>query len=154
MDRRVFNRLGFGVFSGLFAATSARADEPTKNRAVFQVSSEDRRLQAMALGNVHNYAAHYKAKGEPFAVEIVAFGPGFSMLRDEMSMVKGNVENLAKDLGPALTISACQNTRKAVAENEGKKPEDIPLLPGVKETPSGVVRLAELQNQGWAYIRP
>ena len=119
-----------------------------------QVNSDDRRVQAGALGNAHNYATYYKAKGEPFAIEIVVFGPGFSMVRADMSMMKGDLETLQNDLGASLAFAACHNTRSALAASESKKPDDIPLLPGVQETPSGVVRLAELQEQGWAYIRP
>ena len=69
-------------------------------------------------------------------------------------MMKGEVETLQKELGTALVVSACQNTRKAIAESMGKAPADIPLLPGVTETPSGIVRVAELQEQGWSYARP
>ena len=153
MDRRFFGRAGLGIVAAV-AASSARAAEPKPHRVVFQISVEDRRTQGLVLGNAHNYAAYYKANGEPVEIEIVAFGPGYSLVRGDMSMMKGELENLQHDLGASLTVMACQNTRRGIAESEGKKPADIPLLPGVKETPSGVVRLAELQEQGWAYIRP
>ena len=154
LDRRSFGRgAGLSAFAGLFA-TAAVADEAPKHRAAFQISTEDRKAQALLLGNVRNYVAHYRAQGAACAVEIVAFGPGFSMLRGDISMMKGELEALQKDLGATLTVSACHNTRAGIAESEGRQPADIPLLPGVAETPSGVVRLAELQGQGWAYIRP
>ena len=165
LDRRSLGRAGAGGFAtllaGLFTTTGSSAEsqgavegKPAGHRAAFQVSSDDRKVQMLVLGNVHNYAAFYKARGEPVAVEIVAFGPGFSMLRGDISMMKGDLETLQKDLGASLTVSACHNTRASIAESEGRKPEDIPLLPGVTETPSGVVRLAELQGQGFAYLRP
>lgn len=157
LDRRSFGHAGLGMFAGLFAtgAEAASNEAPSAaHRAVFQVSTDDRRTQALILGNAHNYAKFYKPKGEPFALEIVAFGPGFSMLRADLSMMKGELANLQEELGSALAVSACDNTRHALAESEGRKPDDIPLLPGIKNTPSGVVRLAELQNQGWAYLRP
>lgn len=153
MDRRVFSRAGMGIFAALFASP-ARAAANKPHRVAIQINSEDRKTQAVALGNAHNYAAYYKAKGEPFEIEIVTFGLGYSMVRADMSMMKGELEGLQKELGSSLRVVACQNTRRALADSEGKKPEDIPLLPGVKETPSGVVRLAELQEQDWAYIRP
>ncbi len=154
LDRRSLGRgAGLGAFAGLFA-TAAAADEAPSHRAAFQISVEDRKTQALLLGNARNYAAHYRAQGAACAVEIVAFGPGFSMLRADISMMKGELEALQKDLGTSLTVSACHNTRAAIAESEGRQPSDIPLLPGVSETPSGVVRLAELQGRGWAYLRP
>ena len=156
MDRRFFNRLGLGVVAtaGAVAARAAQADGKTGHRIVVQVSSGDRQTQQLALGNAGNYAAHYKAKGEPFAIEIVAFGPGYQMVRGDMSMMKGDVAALQEKLGAALVISACQNTRRGIAASEGKQPADIPQLAGVTDTPSGIVRVAELQEQGWSYVRP
>ena len=154
MDRRSLGLGGLGAIAAGAMSIAAKAADVKTHRVVFQVSSEDRREQALVLGNVHNYAAHYKAKGEPSSIEIVAFGPGFSLVRGDISMMKGEVETLQKDLGSSLVIRACQNTRRAIAASMGKQASDIPLLPGVEETPSGVVRVAELQEQGWAYLRP
>ncbi len=164
LDRRSFGRAGAGGLASLAAglvATAAAAEGDTggkarawAHRAAFPVSSDDRKTQMLVLGNVRNYVAFYKAKDEPCQIEIVAFGPGFSMLRGDISMMKGEIETLQKDLGASLTVSACRNTRTAIAESENRHPDDIPLLPGVTETPSGVVRLAELQGQGYAYLRP
>lgn len=153
MDRRLFARAGFGLFVAIFASP-AKAESSKAHRVAIQIDSEDRRTQMLALGNAHNYAAYYKAKSEPFKIEIVVFGPGYSMVRADMSMMKGELDNLQKELGASLTVAACLNTRRALAESEGMKPDDIPLLPGVTNTPSGVVRVAELQEQGWSYIRP
>ncbi len=157
MDRRLFGRAGLGIFAlaaSTTKASTANAADAKPHKVAFQISSDDRHVQALVLGNAHNYAAYYKDKGEPYSIEIVAFGPGFGMVRGDISMMKGDVENLQQDLGGSLTILACDNTRAAIADSMGKHPEDIPILPGVKTTPSGVVRLAEAQEQGWAYIRP
>ena len=163
MDRRLFNRMGLGLLTvmGALTARPAAADESKgagdgkkAHRVVVQVSSGDRQVQQLALGNSANYAAYYKAKGEPFAIEIVAFGPGYQMVRADMSMMKGEIANLQEKLGTSLVISACQNTRRGIAESEGKKAGDIPQLGGVTDTPSGIVRVAELQEQGWSYVRP
>jgi intracellular sulfur oxidation DsrE/DsrF family protein len=32
--------------------------------------------------------------------------------------------------------------------------KDIPLIPQAKVTKSGVVRIMELQERGWSYLRP
>ena len=160
MNRRAFSLTS--VLAGLFAGTGGLAQAaykpddtaPGKHRLVIQVSTDDRKVQAMALGNAGNYAAHYKAKNEPFAIEVVAFGGGYAMLRGDISMVKGNVEALQRALGDTITFSACQNSRRGIAESEGKTPDQIPPLPGVRDTPAGIVRVAELQEQGWSYARP
>ena len=41
-----------------------------------------------------------------------------------------------------------------MARNEGKKPSEIPLVPGAKIVPAGVVELIELNEQGWTIVRP
>lgn len=167
MDRRIFNRAGLlAGFSALFA-DAARAqtnkgkgnDEGKSNdkgthRVAIQIDSSERKAQEQALGNAHNYAAHYKAKGAPFQIEVVVFGPGYGMVRDDISMVAGNIEALQKDLGDRIAFSACQNTRAAIAASTGQTPDKVPQMKSVKDTPSGVVRLAELQEQGWSYLRP
>jgi intracellular sulfur oxidation DsrE/DsrF family protein len=158
MDRRLFNSAGFGFFAGLgtLIATSANAagDGKTGHKVVVQVSAGEPQIQALALGNAGNYAAYYKAKGEPFKIEIVAFGPGYQMVRADVSPVKDEIAKLQAKLGDALVISGCQNSRRGIAAREGKTPEDIVQLPGVIDTPSGIVRVAELQEQGWSYVRP
>ena len=121
MNRRTLGRAGLVAVAAI-AADSVSAADAKSHRVAFEVSSEDRHTQALALGNAHNYAAHYKAKGEPFQIEIVAFGPGYAMVRVDMSIMKGDLETLQKDLGENLVVSACQNTRKAIAESMGISP--------------------------------
>jgi intracellular sulfur oxidation DsrE/DsrF family protein len=50
-----------------------------------------------------------------------------------------------------ITFSACGNTMKKVAKKSGNMPV---LLEGVTEVPAGVARIMELQEQGYAYVRP
>ena len=156
MDRRDFTR--FGLTGGLVVAgagAAAAADGGgTAHRVAIQVSADDHRTQELALGNARNYAEHYKAMGAPYRIEIVAFGPGYNMLRDDISMVKGNIEALKAALGDSIAFSACQNSRAAIAASLGKQPDSVPQVKEATSTPSGIVRLAELQEQGWAYIRP
>ncbi len=35
-----------------------------------------------------------------------------------------------------------------------KKKKAIPLIPEAKRVTAGVVRLMELQEQGWSYVKP
>lgn len=156
MNRRVFARIGLGLAAGAAASTQAAtaATEGKTHRVAIQVSSEDHKTQELALGNAHNYATYYQGRNEAFQIEIVAFGPGYNMMRSDISMVAGTIEALKKALGDHVAFSACQNTRAAIAASMGQTPDQVPQLAGVASTPSGIVRLAELQEQGWAYIRP
>jgi len=50
-----------------------------------------------------------------------------------------------------LSFSACGNTHRKMSEKAGA---EIALMSEAVITPSGVVRLIELQEQGYAYVRP
>jgi hypothetical protein len=52
---------------------------------------------------------------------------------------------------PEVRLSACNNTLQGMEAAERKK---IELMPEATIVPSGVVRLMELQEQGWSYVRP
>ena len=160
MDRRHFGRAGLlASLAGLFTTRASAQEtkptaEPIEHRLVIKVSTDDHKVQALALGNAANYGKFYRDQNEPFDVEIVAFGPGFAMMHADVSQVKSNIEHLQQNLGATLTLSACQNSRRMTAETEGKTIDQIPQLPGVKDTPAGIVRVAALQEQGWSYVRP
>jgi hypothetical protein len=72
------------------------------------------------------------------------------MLRADTSPVKDRISPMALE-NPNLKFIACGVTQSKAAKAEGKP---IPLISEAKLMPSGVVRLMELQKQGYAYIRP
>jgi intracellular sulfur oxidation DsrE/DsrF family protein len=99
---------------------------------------------------VANTAQHYREIGQKVEIEVVAFGPGLHMLRDDTSPVKARIQSMS-DTMPELTFSACGNTRENMTKVEAK---EIPLISQAKLTKSGVVRIMELQERGWSYLRP
>lgn len=130
---------------------TAKAKPKVKvHKIAIQVAENNPALMNLALNNARNIITHYKKRGEKVQVEIVTFGPGLHMLRDDTSPVKQRVATMALE-SPELTFAACANTRGNMETQEKK---DVKLLSEAKITPSGVVRLAELQSQGYAYIRP
>lgn len=145
-------RLILGLLLAILAALpiAASSAAPKAHRMAVQIDTGDAAVMNLALGNIGNAADFYAKQGETFAVEIVAYGPGLAMLRDDISPVKDRLAALRTKV-PGLVLSACHNTIAAVELNEGKK---VVLVPGAAEVPSGVVRLMELQEQGWSYIRP
>ena len=72
------------------------------------------------------------------------------MLRDDTSPVKGRIKALSESQ-PSISFEACGNTRENMGRAEGK---DIPLISEAKVVKSGVVRVMELQEQGWTYVKP
>jgi intracellular sulfur oxidation DsrE/DsrF family protein len=134
--------------------TKSKATKTAKSEKVhkiaIQVAENNPQLMNLALNNAANIIAHYKKLGEKAVVEIVTFGPGLTMLRSDTSPVKARIETMALE-NPEITFAACANTQANAGKQEGK---DVPIMSEAKITPSGVVRLAELQSQGYAYIRP
>ncbi len=120
------------------------------HRLVLHVDQNDAAVMTMALGNAANAAAHYAREGESIALELVAYGPGLHMLRADTSPVKERLAAIHASL-PHMTFSACNNTKAAMEKAEGK---EIVLLPEARLVPAGIVRLMELQEQGWSYVRP
>lgn len=120
------------------------------HKIAIQVAENNPQLMNLALNNASNIIAHYKKAGEKVIVEIVTFGPGLTMLRDDTSPVKARIQTMSLE-NPELTFAACANTQANVSKQEAK---EVPIMSEAKITPSGVVRLAELQSQGYAYIRP
>ena len=51
----------------------------------------------------------------------------------------------------AVVYTACGNTIAGMEKAEGK---EIKLVEDVTIAEAGVVRLIELQEQGWSYVRP
>ncbi|WP_309144851.1 MULTISPECIES: DsrE family protein [unclassified Bradyrhizobium] len=120
------------------------------HRLVVQVDVNDPAIMNLALNNVSNTVQHYSEIGQKVEVELVAFGPGLHMLRDDTSPVKARIKSMSETM-PEVAFSACGNTKENMAKTEAK---DIPLISQAKVTKSGVVRLMELQEQGWSYLRP
>lgn len=127
---------------------NARAQLP--HRLVIHVDVNDPAVMNLALNNVSNVAQHYSDLNQKVEIEVVAYGPGLHMLREDTSPVKGRIAAMSETT-PEVTFSACGNTRENMTKNEGK---EIPLISQAKVTKSGVVRLMELQEQGWSYLRP
>ena len=103
----------------------------------------------LALNNVENVRKYYDAKGEKVLIEVVAYGPGLKMYTAN-SPVKSRIESMSIGMDN-LTFPACGNTHKKMSKKAGKK---ITLLEEAKIVPSGVIRLLELLEQGYSYLRP
>ncbi len=131
------------------AATSAGAEGAAHKLAV-HVDQNDPAVMNMALNNVANVVEYYKDKGDTVTVEVVAYGPGLTMLVDGESPVADRVAKMSLEVD-GLTFAACGNT---LAGMEKKAGHEIPLMSEATVVPSGVVRLMELQEDGYAYVRP
>jgi intracellular sulfur oxidation DsrE/DsrF family protein len=154
MNRRLFNRSGLiALVAAPALAAAAEAPAPTRpHRVVIHVGGESASEMNTALSNILNFDEYYKTLGKFVAIELVANGPGYAMLRQDVSPVKARLAEVHQQL-PSVVFSACQNSRAAAAKREGKTVEQIVQVPEATDVPAGIVRLSELQEQGWSYVR-
>jgi intracellular sulfur oxidation DsrE/DsrF family protein len=117
---------------------------------ILQVNTNEPAMMNLALNNATNVEQYYKNLGEKVEIEVVTFGPGLHMLRDDTSPVKDRIKAIA-DKTPSISFKACGNTQDNMHKAENK---DIPLVAQATLVKSGVVRVMELQEQGWTYVRP
>lgn len=133
------------ITANAYAADAAKDDFGPKHKLVIQVSTDDERTQKIAINNAVNVQKDYGI--DNVAIEIVAYGPGLSILTPKSKQAK-RIESLAQQ---NITFSACNNTMKGIKKKTGKMPV---LIKGVQVVPAGVSRIMELQEKGYAYVRP
>jgi len=147
MDRRAILSL-LGAAGGLFAAAaSSRAEtaRPDKAKVVYHLCDLDK--VGFVLGNIRN---HFDGMGGPDKVTIalVVHGPALKAFH-AASANRDHARRLGEFSKAGLELGACGNTMRAqnVTLND--------LLPGfMRDDRGGVVRIAELQSQGYAYLKP
>lgn len=130
-------------------ATGAMAEGKVHQVAV-HVNENDPKVMNMALNNVQNLVKYYESQGDSVEVELVAYGPGLNMYVPGKSPVADRIATMSLEI-ENLSFSACGNTHRKMSEKAGA---EIALLEEATIVPSGVVRLVELQQQGYAYVRP
>src|SRR5580692_4372455 len=132
-------------------APAAFAEGKT-HHIVVHVDQNDPQVMNMALNNVTNVIEYYRGKNEEINVEVVAYGPGLHMLRADTSPVQDRIKHLKDMAFPGkIQFSACNVTKQNMEKAEGHA---ISILPDATIVPSGVIRLMELQEQGWSYVKP
>jgi intracellular sulfur oxidation DsrE/DsrF family protein len=154
MKRRFLSRSAGGVLlaAAVARASGARAQVAHPHRIAVHVGGADPVMMNIALNNITAAAEYYAGKNEAVAIELVANGPGYTMLRADTSPVKAHIAEVHARF-PFVVFSACQRSRSAAAKAEGKTAQEIPEVPEATDVLAGIVRLSELQEQGWSYIR-
>ena len=114
------------------------------HHVVMHLNSGEEKVQKGTLNNIKNL---YEALGaERVNVELVAHGAGLSLFAKQDTKLAEELARLKTSYGVSYT--ACSNTMKA----QGLTRAD--LIEQVDRTMPAMVRLMELQEQGWAYIKP
>jgi intracellular sulfur oxidation DsrE/DsrF family protein len=133
------------IFSTAFAVRRAEAATPDAAKVVYHLADLDK--VDFVLGNIRN---HFGGMGGPDKVTIalVVHGPALKAFHSAEATpdMSKRTDELAKT---GLQLNACINTMRA------QNVTLTDLLPGfIVADKGGVVRLAELQGQGYAYLRP
>jgi intracellular sulfur oxidation DsrE/DsrF family protein len=114
------------------------------HRVALHLNSDDERIQKGALNNIKNLYEEYGP--DRLKVELVTNGPGLKLFIRKDTKFAEELAQLKKAYGVQYT--ACSNTMK------GMKVTREDLVETVDRTVPAIVRLIELQEQGWAYIKP
>jgi uncharacterized protein len=139
------------VAATAFASVGLAGDRKPHHIAI-QIDQNDPQVMNLVLNNATNVVEYYRGKNEEVDVDIVAYGPGLHMLRADTSPVRDRIKQLKDTAFPGkVQFSACNNTKQGMEKSEGHA---ISIVPDATIVPSGVVRLMELQEQGWSYVRP
>jgi len=149
MNRRNILWSTVSALGAAFAASRAKAATEaapsTKLKVVYHLADADK--VNFVLGNIQN---HIDGVGGPdhVTLALVIHGPALKAFHSAQANpdVSKRIGDFSKD---GVELAACGNTMKA--QNITLKD----LLPGfVSAEKGGVVRLAELQSQGYLYLRP
>jgi intracellular sulfur oxidation DsrE/DsrF family protein len=141
-SRRSFLVLaGAGLAAAAVPMIGLAQTDAARNRALFQVTDDDPARWNLILNNVR--AIREGVGSEGIEIEIVAYGPGIQMLKDDSSVK----QRLAEAMKAGAKVNACQNTMNSM------KLSPADMLPEIGYVPSGVVEVMRKQQQGWAYIR-
>ena len=130
-------------------AIAGQADDGTKRLAI-QISDNDPATFNKALNVATNFARGMSESGDFYEIEIVTFNAGLHMLRADTSPVLDRIQSISESI-PEVTFSACGNTIAGMTRKEGAAP---PITEHAGVVTAGVVRLMELDDEGYFIIRP
>jgi len=161
---RPFAAVCFLLLAGGSAAetgTGASAPATRIAKVVYHADFGDPRRFSALLTSIRNMVATYEAELREYDVRVVFIASGIRFVTEDKLLKTPFAEDEAlrkrrRDLLERLIslrdvygvkLELCGITREQARLPESK------LIAGVTVVPSGVVRLAELQQQGFAYIK-
>jgi intracellular sulfur oxidation DsrE/DsrF family protein len=135
------------VLAGAAVASHLKA-QPRKHQVVYHLSEAGVDKARFVLGNVQNTITGVGGSSHIEAIELVVHGPALK------TFVTASIDPqlkamLAELQGQGVVFGACGNTMKAFSLTL----EQLP--PGAHHLPQGgVVRIMELVEEGYVYLRP
>jgi len=127
----------------MLAVPAGAADPASKPmRIVMQISENQPAIWNLALNNIRNSQKDLGVKN--IEVEVVAYGPGLAMLRDDATVAN----RVQEAMTAGVRFVACRNTM------ENQKITEAQMLPGISYAQAGVIQIVKRQMEGYAYLRP
>lgn len=147
MKTMILAALGSLMVLYVTAASAEESEKPfAEAHIVLQLADGDAESQARVLSVANNLIKHYG--GPDFVdIEIVAYGPGLSLLFPG----NDNAERISSLLANGVRFVGCLNTVETIERQTGKRPE---LIPETIPVQTGVAQLVERARQGYVVIRP
>ncbi len=139
--------LAIAMVAGLAGPALA---EGSVHKLALQISDASPQKMNTVLNVAANVSRYYTGIGDQIEIQIVAFNAGLNMLRPDKSPVADRMKSFSQSM-PNVHFDACKNTMDSMAKKEGK---EVPLFDDVKVVPAGVVKLIELNEEGWTIVRP
>jgi uncharacterized protein len=122
------------------------ADRPfAEHFLALQLSDQDPKKQRLVLSVANNVLKAYGP--DKVAIEVVAFGPGIDLLRDDNENRKV-VDSLVTQ---GVRFDVCGNTLDTIERETGKRPA---INPHAIEIEAGVGQLLSLSESGYTLVRP
>lgn len=130
------------------AEASHRKEQPRKHRVVYHLTEPGVEKARAVLGNIVNHVNGVGGWDHVEALELVVHGQALKsfVTKDMDPALRGALDRLQTQ---GLALGACGNTMKGMNLTLEQLPEGTKPLPQ-----GGVVRVMELQEAGYAYIRP
>lgn len=146
------------LFAGLSAVSPAHAADV---KVVYHADFADPRRFSAMLTSINNMATYYQNDLIEYDIRIVFVAHGVRFVTDDpltgtpFAEDAAMAERRANNAGrlqalqevQGVKLELCDLTRSQIGLAEDR------LYPGVMLTPSGVVRIAELQDEGYAYLK-
>ena len=136
------------LLAGAASASASHLGDGKKHRIVYQLDDPGVDKSRFVLNNIANHLKGVGGFKNIEALELVVFGPALKhfVTKDIDREVRQALEALQMQ---GVVFGACGNTMRGMNVTLEQ------LAPGTKALPQGgVVRVMELQEQGFSYIRP
>jgi intracellular sulfur oxidation DsrE/DsrF family protein len=141
-------------------AETGKTEADTVKRVVWHVDYKDPMRLGRMLTSVNNMVITYEGELADYDIRIVFLGAGIRFVtsdplkktpfaEDKMMRKEREVltERLQTAMNQGIKLELCKITADAINLDEST------VLKGVKFVPSGVVRIVELQQKGYGYLK-